>query len=138
MSKKRNKSRTVANSANGEAQLILICARLVGIYHECRALNAADNWAPDKGPLNPRYDALLREETALRRRLLHLGIPATREGAVALAKVAFVDAERTHDGIIVARDIYDKLALSVIQSLAGGSVEMVTAAEHHDAREARA
>ena len=134
MSKKQNSPLPVGGDpADTENELIMICARLAGMFHERDVLRQADHWAPDKGPLNPRYSALDKKECHLRRRLLSLGIPTTREGAIALARVAFLDAERTDKGIIVVDDQFEQLALAVIQSLAGGNVPMVTEEEHYEA-----
>jgi hypothetical protein len=134
MSEKRNKSPAGPEPASTEGELIMTCARLLGLWHEREALRTADEWAPDEGPLHPRYAALDKKEAQLRRRLLILGIPTTREGAVALAKLAFLEAERTSTGIIVAQDSCDQFALAVIQSLAGGNVPMTTSAEHYRAK----
>ena len=134
MSKMHKSAPDLAEPAETENELIMICARLVGVFHERDVLLEADDWAPDKGPLNPPYSALDKKERRLRRRLLSLGIPATREGAIALARVAFLDAERTNRGIIVVEDQFEQLALAVIQSLAGGNVPMVTSEEHFAAR----
>jgi hypothetical protein len=135
MSKKQNSPLpTGGDPADTENELIMICARLTGMFHERDVLRQADDWAPDKGPLNPRYSALDKKEDHLRRRLLSLGIPTTREGAIALARVAFLDAERTDKGIIVVGDQFQQLAMTVVQSLAGGNVPMVTEEEHFAAR----
>ena len=134
MSKKRNNAPADLEPVDTEGELIMTCARLLGLWHEREALRAADEWAPDEGPLHPRYAALDKKEGQFRPRLRGLGIPASRAGAVALAKVAFLEAERTSTGIIVAQDSCDQFALAVIQSLAGGNVPMVTSAEHYGAK----
>jgi hypothetical protein len=135
MSRKRNKlAAVVAELADTEVELIMTCARMLGLWHEREVLRAADEWAPDEGPVHPRYVALDKKEGQLRRRLLGLGIPTTRAGAVALANVAFLEAEKTSTSIIVAQDSCDQFALAVIQSLAGGNVPMTMSAEHYGAK----
>src|ERR1700679_262388 len=118
MSKMRKSAPDLAEPAETESELIIICARLAGMFHEREALLEADSWAPDRGPLNPRYSALNKKEDHLRQRLLSLGIPTTREGAIALARLAFLDAERTNEGVIVVGDQFQQLAITVVQSLA--------------------
>ena len=77
MSKKRNNAPADLEPVDTEGELIMTCARLLGLWHEREALRAADEWAPDEGPLHPRYAALDKKEGQFRRRLLGLGIPAS-------------------------------------------------------------
>ena len=77
MSKKRNNAPADLEPVDTEGELIMTCARLLGLWHEREALRAADEWAPDEGPLHPRYAALDKKEGQFRRRLLGLGSVAS-------------------------------------------------------------
>ena len=135
MSRKRNKlAAVVAELADTEGQLIMTCARLLGLWHEREAYAPQTSGHRMKVHCTRGTPLWIRRKRQLRRRLLGLGIPTTRAGAVALANVAFLEAEKTSTSIIVAQDSCDQFALAVIQSLAGGNVPMTMSAEHYGAK----
>lgn len=83
-----------------DADLISICAQMIGIAHTRIVIAAADEYAPDEGPLHDRYARLHTEWCALGARLLRARAPVTLGGVLAMAKLALVEAIRDGDDAI--------------------------------------
>lgn len=103
-----------------ESEIILLCAKFVAIWHEQRVIAEADEWAPDKGPLHPRYEALGAREREIMHRLYKLGRPRTKGGIAAMAEVALTSWPRTVNGL-ACTDITRWMAMAVIQGVTGNN-----------------
>jgi hypothetical protein len=102
-----------------DAELILLCAKVVACFAELRALNASDQWAPDRGPLHARYERVLEEEGAALARIEELPNPTTLAGAKAAARAALVQGELDAEGKPVLNHVGDRLSYAAVGYLAG-------------------
>jgi hypothetical protein len=111
-----------APADGADAKLIRLCERMVAIHTAEVALVDADEWAPDRGPNKPRYDALWAEWIAIRDRVYDLNDPTTVAGAAALSRVALTVVDRDFEGNPKPRCFFEWLALGVLEFQAGSAV----------------
>ena len=102
-----------------DTEITLLCARLVGLHHEQEVIHDADDHAPDKGPLHPRFAAINAEQRQIIRQLYKLGRPLTTGAVAALAAAAAVWWPKNADGRLFCDGVAEWLAVAIIQGLVG-------------------
>jgi len=111
-----------------EAEIIRLCARRIGLWHERAAIAEGDPRAPDRGPLHSRYDAMFTKDTAAARRLLELGAPTTPGGKTIMARLALLHWQTLSDGSLMVETNWEWLTAMSLQSIAGSAIP-ITAGE---------
>jgi hypothetical protein len=112
----------------GDAELIAACDRIVAIRAELVAINAADPWAPDEGPLHAKFEALLDERYAIEESVYDMSMPTTQAGAQAIARAALAGHARGSDGNLEVNNFETWLMLSLAEFQAGAAFEESLAA----------
>jgi hypothetical protein len=111
--------RQKAPKSTTDAEIVLLCAKLVGLHHEQEVIQDADDYAPDKGPLQPRFAAINAEQRQIIGQLYKLAPPSTTGAVAALAAAAAVWWPRNADGRLFCDGASEWLAVTIIQGLVG-------------------
>ena len=88
--------------AADDAELVVICAQMIGNQHARDEIAEADESAPDDGPLHAQYEQLHAEWCALAERLTRAPAPATNGGVRAISRLALSLLPRDADGRLAA------------------------------------
>ena len=117
--------RQKAPEGDQDAEIILLCAKYVALWHEERVISAAAELAPDEGPLHARFEEIGARERQIIRRLYELGAPSTKGGITAMAEAAVAGWPRNADGACCCENITEWLSVAVVHSVisAGLTVE---------------
>jgi hypothetical protein len=110
------------NEIGDDAELILLCDRLVAISAEEAAILDADPEVDDGGPLLPRMDALTEEWRIIETRLYAVGAASTRASMLAAARAAIAEAPRDNVGEISCVALAEWLAFTVADYVAREAV----------------
>jgi hypothetical protein len=97
-------------------ELIAACHRFLALQRQRAALYANCGSLEDEKRLEPELEVILRQEKA---ELARIEEPTTLAGARAIAEVASECVQRGRDGVPAIDGLYELLAFSVIDFLAG-------------------
>jgi hypothetical protein len=102
-----------------DAEIILLCAKYVALWHEQQVIAGADEWAADRGPLHARFEAISAKTSEIARKLYGLRPPSTQGGISAMAEAAITHWPMRADHKLECASISDWMALAVVQGVTG-------------------